>query len=142
MSRTRGEAAQFFAAHFANDQKLPLNELSQRQRARHNPHNKITFCYFKKAVEHLRRCSYLHRSSIIVRMIRKVLLNIFCTSRLLTHSGFFSRTGSDTFRSVLIYGKEQESRKKIFHNSAKQFIFLRGFDRRNTHRLGCSIENV
>ena len=39
---------------------------------------------------------------------------------LLTHVGFFSRTGSDTFRSVLIYGKEQESRKK-FHNLAKNF---------------------
>ena len=30
----------------------------------------------------------------------------------------FFKTGSDTFRSVLIYGKEQESRKKI-HNRAK-----------------------
>ena len=29
-----------------------------------------------------------------------------------THVGFFSKTGSDTFRSVLIYGKEQESLKK------------------------------
>ena len=27
---------------------------------------------------------------------------------------FFSKTGSDTFRSVLIYGKDQESRKKNF----------------------------
>ena len=72
----------------------------------------ITFCYFKKTVEHLQRCSYLHCSSIIVRMIRKVLLNMFCTLRLLTHSGYFS--GSDTFRSVLIYGKEQECRKKYF----------------------------
>ena len=33
--------------------------------------------------------------------------------RLLTHFGFFSKTGSDTFGSVLIYGKEQESRQKI-----------------------------
>ena len=31
----------------------------------------------------------------------------------------FSNTGSDTFRNVLIYGKEQESRKKVFHDSAK-----------------------
>ena len=29
-------------------------------------------------------------------------------------SGFFSKTGYDTFRSVLIFGKEQESRKKYF----------------------------
>ena len=43
----------------------------------------------------------------------------------------YSKTWSDTFRSVLIYGKEQESRKKIFHNRAKKFIFLRGFDHRN-----------
>ena len=34
------------------------------------------------------------------------------TLRLLTGLGFFSKTGSHTFRSVLIYGKEQESRKK------------------------------
>ena len=26
---------------------------------------------------------------------------------------FFSKTGSDTFRNVLIYGMEQESRKNI-----------------------------
>ena len=32
--------------------------------------------------------------------------------RLLIHSGFFSKAGSDTFKSVLIYGKEQESRNK------------------------------
>ena len=38
---------------------------------------------------------------------------------LLTHVGFTSKIESDTFRSVLIYGKEQESRKKIFHNPAK-----------------------
>ena len=43
-------------------------------------------------------------------------------------SDFFSKTGSDTFRSVLIHGKEQESRKK-FHNRAKKFHLL---DRRNT----------
>ena len=29
-------------------------------------------------------------------------------------SDFCSKTGSDTFRSGLIYGKEQESRKKYF----------------------------
>ena len=28
-------------------------------------------------------------------------------------SFFFSKTGSDAFRSVLIYGKEQESQKNI-----------------------------
>ena len=39
--------------------------------------------------------------------------------RLLTHVGFFSKTWSDTFRSVLMYEKEQESRRKIFHNRAK-----------------------
>ena len=33
--------------------------------------------------------------------------------KLLTRVRFFSKTGSDTFRSVLIYGKEQESRKSI-----------------------------
>ena len=29
-------------------------------------------------------------------------------------SDFFSKTRSDTFRSILTYGKEQESRKKYF----------------------------
>ena len=29
-------------------------------------------------------------------------------------SDFFSKTGSDTFRSILMYGKEQESRKDYF----------------------------
>ena len=39
--------------------------------------------------------------------------------RLLTSLGSFLKTGSDTFRSVLIYGKEQESQKEKFHNNAK-----------------------
>ena len=34
--------------------------------------------------------------------------------RLLTHVGVFWKTWSDTFRSVLIYKKEQESPKKYF----------------------------
>ena len=34
--------------------------------------------------------------------------------------------------SVLIYEKEQESQKRIFHNRAKNFIFMRGFDSINT----------
>ena len=46
-------------------------------------------------------------------------------------SNFFSETGSDTFRSVLIYGKDQESRKKIFHSRAKNFTSLRRSDRKN-----------
>ena len=42
--------------------------------------------------------------------------------RLLTHVGFFSKTWSDTFINVLIYGGEQARiSKTIFHNSAKQF---------------------
>ena len=47
-------------------------------------------------------------------------------------SDFFSKTGSDTFRSVLIYGKDQESRKKCVITVQKNFVFLRGLDRRNT----------
>ena len=38
----------------------------------------------------------------------------------------FLKTWPDTFKIVLVYGKEQESRKK--HNRAKKFIFLRRFD--------------
>ena len=33
--------------------------------------------------------------------------------RLLTHVGFFSKTWSDTFKSVLVCEKEQEPRKKL-----------------------------
>ena len=40
-------------------------------------------------------------------------------------SDFFSKTGSDTFRSVLIYRKEQESRKKCY-NRAKSSSFWEG----------------
>ena len=47
---------------------------------------------------------------------------------------FFSKTWSDTFRSVLVYGKEQKSRKTC-HNRAKKFIFLRRFDRRDPFSL-------
>ena len=35
------------------------------------------------------------------------------------------------FQKFLVCGKEQESRKKIFHHRAKKFTFLRGFDRKN-----------
>ena len=57
-------------------------------------------------------------------------------------SDFFSKTWSDTFRSVLVYGKGQESRQKIFHNreKKKKFIFLRSFDRRN--KLFCVSRNL
>ena len=50
---------------------------------------------------------------------------------LLARVGFFSKTVSDTFRSALIYEKEQESRK-IPQNRAEQFLFLKRSDRRNT----------
>ena len=40
-------------------------------------------------------------------------------------------TWSDTFRSVLVYGKEQESREKKLHNRAKSHLSER-FDPRNT----------
>ena len=42
--------------------------------------------------------------------------------RLLANVGFFSKTGSDTFRSVLIYGKEEECQNKICHNPAKNHL--------------------
>ena len=45
---------------------------------------------------------------------------------------FFSKTWSDTFRSVLINGKEQGSRKKYFIPVQKKIILLRRFDRRKT----------
>ena len=34
-------------------------------------------------------------------------------------SDLFLKTWSDNFRSVLIYGKEQESRKKIYNRAKK-----------------------
>ena len=48
-------------------------------------------------------------------------------------SHFCSKTWSDTFRSVLIYEKEeQDSRKKYFITVQIKFTFLRRFDRRKT----------
>ena len=40
--------------------------------------------------------------------------HLTCHLRLLAHVGFFSKTWSDNFRSVLIHGKDQESGKKYF----------------------------
>ena len=34
-------------------------------------------------------------------------------------SDFFSKTGSDTFKSVVLHRKKQESRKNLFHNRGK-----------------------
>ena len=56
-------------------------------------------------------------------------------------SDFFSKTWSDTFRSVFVYGKEHESPKTYFIIVQKTFIFPRRFDRRNMFleisRKGC-----
>ena len=60
---------------------------------------------------------------------------------LLTHVGFFSKTGSDTFRSVLISGKEQESGKKMCQYRAEKIVFPRRFDRRNTLLLDIKKSN-
>ena len=38
---------------------------------------------------------------------------------------------SDTFRSLFVYGKKQESRKKYIITVQKNFTFLRRFDRKN-----------
>ena len=48
--------------------------------------------------------------------------------RLLTHVGFFRQNGQKFFS---IWKKARIS-KKICHNRAKKFIFLRGFDSKNT----------
>ena len=49
------------------------------------------------------------------------LASLKCTFlRLLSGLGFCWKTGSDTFRSVLIYEKEQEPRKKV-SQSLKKF---------------------
>ena len=37
-----------------------------------------------------------------------------CVLKVVDSCRTFSKTGFDTFRSILIYGKEQESRKKKF----------------------------
>ena len=47
-------------------------------------------------------------------------------------SDFFSKTWPDTFRRVLVYGKEQEPKKKLDISSlCTKLTFLR-FDRRKT----------
>ena len=54
------------------------------------------------------------------------IANDFFIFKVAGSAGTFSKTASDTFGSVLMYGKEQEPRKRIFHNRVKNFIFLRG----------------
>ena len=58
---------------------------------------------------------------------------ITSTLRLSTGLGFCSGSGSDTFRSILIHGKEKEPRKNYFKIVQNNFTFLRGFDRKNTY---------
>ena len=57
--------------------------------------------------------------------------NTFSYLKAVDSCQIFSKAGSDTFRSVLVYGEEPEA-QKICHNCTKKIIFLRGFDRRNT----------
>ena len=59
------------------------------------------------SVSHQPKITYVNCASRVYKKMQ-------CNLRLLTHVGFFSKTESDTFRGVLIYGKEQESRKKCF----------------------------
>ena len=54
----------------------------------------------------------------------------------------FFEAGSDTFRSILIYGKEQESRKRKYIITVQKIIFLRGFDRRNAFFLDIEKSNL
>ena len=49
-----------------------------------------------------------------VNLYRTGSIIVYCFSfKVLTNVGFFSKTWSDTFRSVLVFEQEQESRKKI-----------------------------
>ena len=51
------------------------------------------------------------QTSIVIKLCQSQGMKF--NLRLFTHVGFFSKTGSDTFRSVLIYGKAQELEKSI-----------------------------
>ena len=55
-------------------------------------------------------------SEIDVRRPRKGLFRV----KVVDSCRIFSKTWSDTFRSVLVYGKGQESRNKNFRNRAKK----------------------
>ena len=51
--------------------------------------------------------------------------------RLLTHVGFFLQNGL-ILSEVFLYMERSKNREKICHNRAKEFTFIRGFDRKNT----------
>ena len=57
----------------------------------------------------------VRRSKVqIFSALTKQLVKVFDSCRI------FSKTGSDIFRSVLIYGKKKGSRKKICHKRAER----------------------
>ena len=65
---------------------------------------------------------------LLIELNGKFLLTLL---RLLTHVGFLRQNDLILSEVFFAYGKKQESRKKIYHNRAKNFIFLRRFDRKN-----------
>ena len=79
----------------------------------------------------------------MIDFLQKLKKVVHIVLKLLTHVGFFFRKQDQILSelSVLIYGKEQESRKKIFHNRVKKFTFLRRFDCRKTFFLDIKKSN-
>ena len=73
------------------------------------------------STSHVKRLHVNYDNLFMFQSQPRALMQVFRTGskineqtlRLLIHVGFFSKTGSDTLRSVLIYRKEQESRKKM-----------------------------
>ena len=52
---------------------------------------------------------------------KNFLTDYFDLLRLLTHVGFLRQNGVMLSEAFFAYAKKQESRKKIYHNTAKKF---------------------
>ena len=67
-----------------------------------------------------------------IAQLQKTVKRYLRTLRLLDSLGILSKTGSETFRAILLYRKKKESHKKNICYRPKISAFHKGFDRGNT----------
>ena len=110
------------------------NQWDQKARRRNqDPEDKISIVVLEWFQINFTYNSFYNVNVNLQKQLENILkVSGAALSRLTTGLGFCLKTGSDTFRSVLIYGKEQQPRKNIFVIVEKNFTFLRGFNRKNT----------
>ena len=69
-----------------------------------------------------------------IAQLQKTVKRYLRTLRLLDSLGILSKTGSETFRAILLYRKKKESHKKNICYRPKISAFHKGFDRGNRAR--------